>query len=322
LSAALRIAVLSNPRSRQNRQGGVSVAESVARHPGTLHRVIGDVAEIPAALTGFAREGAGLIAIDGGDGTVQAVLTAALLGGAFADAPRFAIIPSGTTNLTALDLGMRERGGVALDRLAACVAAGEVEAATVRRPALRLERGAAGPPVLGFFFGAGIIRWGTDMTLGTIEAGRFGNRLSATVGVAVGALRLMFEGPSSPLRQGEPMGLGLDGAPPREGRRLLVLATSLPRLMFGMNPFWGEGSGALRWLDVAAPGRRFAAAVLPLLRGRPRPWMAAAGYASGRAGRIDLVLRHPIRFDGQAYDPPADGRVSLAADRTVAFVRP
>jgi len=321
VSAQPGIAVLSNPRSRQNRQGGVTLAAAAARHPGTLHRVIAHVDEIPAHLADFARAGASLIVIDGGDGTVQAVLTAALESGPFATPPRFAIVPSGTTNLTALDLGLRQRGAAALDRLAACAAAGGIEAATVPCPALRLER-TGEPPVLGFFFGAGIIRWGTEMTLGTIEAGRFGNRLSATVGVAAGALRLLLGGPSSPLRRGEPMALGVDGAAPAEGQRLLVLASSLPRLMYGMNPFWGGGEGALRWLDVAAPGRRFAAAMLPLLRGRPRPWMEEAGYASGRAMRLDLVLRHGMRFDGQAFDPPPDGRVRLTVGPTVAFVRP
>ena len=49
-----------------------------------------------------------MLAINGGDGTVQAVLTEIHNGGHFGDAaPPVAVLPSGKTNLIALDLARR-----------------------------------------------------------------------------------------------------------------------------------------------------------------------------------------------------------------------
>ena len=59
-----------------------------------------------------------MLAINGGDGTVQAVLTELFNGGHFGDiAPPVAVLPSGKTNLIALDLGAQGDPVEALERL-------------------------------------------------------------------------------------------------------------------------------------------------------------------------------------------------------------
>src|SRR3546814_6394575 len=56
-------------------------------------------------LERFAAEGVDLLVVDGGDGTVRDVISAAPA--AFGDRmPRMAILPSGKTNALALDLGV------------------------------------------------------------------------------------------------------------------------------------------------------------------------------------------------------------------------
>ena len=59
-----------------------------------------------------------VLVINGGDGTVQAALTEIYNGGHFGDAPPpVAVLPSGKTNLIALDLGARGDPIEALERL-------------------------------------------------------------------------------------------------------------------------------------------------------------------------------------------------------------
>ena len=104
-------------------------------------------------------------------------------------------------------------------------------------------------------------------------------------------------------------------------RRFLLLATTLDRLMLGLRPFWGDGRGAVRWLDVQAPPRRLAAALWAGGRGRPEPWMAAAGYNSGRAERLRVAMDEPFVLDGEVFEPGPGGVLLSAPDR-VAFVSP
>ena len=61
-----------------------------------------------------------MLVINGGDGTVQAALTELHNGGHFGDQPPpVAVLPSGKTNLIALDLGARGDPVAALERLIA-----------------------------------------------------------------------------------------------------------------------------------------------------------------------------------------------------------
>ena len=58
-----------------------------------------------------------MLAINGGDGTVQAALTELYNGHFGDDPPPVAVLPSGKTNLIALDLGARGDPIEALERL-------------------------------------------------------------------------------------------------------------------------------------------------------------------------------------------------------------
>ena len=66
---------------------------------------------------------------------------------------------------------------------------------------------------------------------------------------------------------------------------------------------------------------RLSRAALPVVRGRPRPWMKHAGYASTRADRISLRLTSPIVVDGEVFDPGPHGHVELSAGPVVEFHR-
>ncbi|MFC5316248.1 hypothetical protein, partial [Azospirillum rugosum] len=60
---------------------------------------------------------------------------------------------------------------------------------------------------------------------------------------------------------------------------------------------------------------------LPTLRGRPRPWMIDAGYASGRADEMTVEMTHPFVVDGELFEPGPRG-ILLSAGQRVGFVAP
>lgn len=316
---------MGNPRSRANRgDGGAAVR---ARAAGLPYAEPDTPDALLAALRGFAREGVDLVVVNGGDGTLREVLTA--LPHAYAAPPALAVLAAGKVNLAARVLGSAGRGPAALGRLLDAAARGglrarecpvlDVERLDVERPGT--EPPGVGPgraaPLRGLLLGAAAFTEGNRLAEAQVH--RRGVYGAAAVGLTVAALvaRALLGGQDS----GTPMRVIADDAPLPEGRRALLLASTLDRLVGGLRPFWGGGAGPVRWLDVAAPARRVPAALLAALRGRHGAWLAGAGYRSGRAGEVRVALDRPFVLDGERFDP-GPGGISVSAPGRVAFVAP
>jgi hypothetical protein len=126
---------------------------------------------------------------------------------------------------------------------------------------------------------------------------------------------------TGPMFQGQDMTIDLDGVRQSGERYFLVLATTLRRLIFGLMPFWDDGPGAIRYTSIAFPPVRLARALLPVLRGRPRPWMSERGYLSRGVADIAITTRAPLVIDGEFVQPEPDVPVLLRSDREAVFVR-
>src|SRR3982751_6549721 len=136
-----RIALLSNPKSTGNLAQLPRIREYCADHPDVFHYEVEHASQIGEAMKVIARIRPKVLAINGGDGTVQATLTEINNGGHFGDQPPpVAVLPSGKTNLIALDLGARGDPIVALERLIE-LARGDLAPYTVARELIALRRG-------------------------------------------------------------------------------------------------------------------------------------------------------------------------------------
>ncbi|WP_161992833.1 diacylglycerol kinase family protein [Aureimonas leprariae] len=314
------LGIVRNPRSRRNRDRPAIDAGRLGSD--TLLREPRSHAELDAVLAEFAARGVGLLAVDGGDGTVRDVLSAAR--GSFATLPPMAFLASGKTNILAGTSGNWGTGQSGLERLAGATAAG-LPPTLPRRPVSTLEVVSGDRRLTGFVLGAGAYARAIALAdHGLADRISFGPaRVAAGIGRGIMALAKGEE--RARWLAGAPMRLALDGGASAEPSRprLIFLATTLRRFTLGVWPFWdGETRHPLRFLAVDAPPQRLAAALLPALRGRPAPWMREAGYRSGSAARIVLQLRERFVLDGEAYDPGEGGLVSIAAGPAVEFVSP
>jgi hypothetical protein len=315
----VRLGVIRNPRSTADRRGGAESWDAVVRHPEIAGFAAPETTEALAmALSLFHERGIDCIAVSGGDGTVSEVLSAV-----FATnpgwRPKLAILRSGKTNLIAYDVGAARPGGAGALALADLAQSGLPMRAETR-PVLRVEGGpGADVPRFGFFLGAGAFTRASD--LAQVEAHAYGLNEGAailwTLGSMVGRSLLG-------LGEKEPPAV-LASCPadaPESGPRYLVIATTLNRLALGLNPFWGGGTGPLRYTDIAAPPRGLAAAIIPVLRGRPRRWMIEAGYRSGVTAALSLRLTARLTLDGEPFRPGPDGEVRITAADSVTFLAP
>lgn len=323
-----RIGIISNPKSHRNLSGMAGLRETIAGDGDLLHRETDEMADMPGILADFARREVGLILVNGGDGTTQAVMTALLNhgdtgGGAGGKTPSLAVLPAGRTNLIAHNIGLKGRPRDGLARLLSHHRAGS-PLNEISHPVLSLDLGDGSPTTHGMFMGSAAFYHGTMMGRDSFHP--MGAADSMVVGLSLGlaVFRALIGRPGGIL-QGHPMTLEFDGDPaaPHERDYFLILATTLDRLIMGLSPFWGDGAGdgPLRLTTVAYPPPRLARALLPLARGRPRPWMAASGYASRRLDRLTLLSACPIVFDGQIFTPDPAVPVTISGERRLTFAR-
>ncbi|MDB5455480.1 MAG: diacylglycerol kinase catalytic region [Caulobacter sp.] len=301
----MRVALVHNPASHANlRRGGRTPPSDM------LFAEAGAPDDLARDLARFAAEGVELLAIDGGDGTIREVLSA--LPAAFGDrSPLLALLPTGKTNVLAIDLGVPR--GWSLDEL---LAAARSPQPTIKvRAPLEIRRDDGRPPLRGFVFGLGAYVRATTLSHRVHRLGVYqGVSVAMTiVGAVFGAL---MGGRRDRWRAGTPVTLTVDDGLERTGDRLLVLATTLKRLPFGLKPF-GTPREGLKVLDIDAPPQRLLRATKALLSGRDAPWLAALGYRRGDATTLRLHSDAPFVLDGEAYD---GGGLTLALGPPLRFV--
>lgn len=309
----IRLGVIENPRSLRNRHASAR-AQWPAQVPFARPESTQD---LPGILADFHAREVALIAVSGGDGTLREVLTALPAAYGSAPLPDLAVIASGKTNLVAADVG-----AAAADRLLAAAAQGRMARRT-ERAVLEIERvGMAGAePIRGFLFGAGAFATGTDLANARVHKAGIVSNLAVALSIAGTVGSALVGRARQQMLAGQPMQLSVPGREPVDGAHFLTMATTLDRFVMGLRPFWGEGSGAVRWTDIDAPPRHLLRALPAVLRGRPRPWMAAAGYRSGRSDSLHLQMSSPFIVDGETFQP-GPGGIRLRAGAPVGFVQP
>lgn len=315
-----RVGLIRNPRSLRNRGKAADFRRDAERWLGDRFAEPASQAELQAALQGFLDQEVDLLAIDGGDGTVRDVLSAApeIFG---ARLPRIAILPSGNTNLIQLDVGSIGRGRQALAFLRAQESGPPNAPRVTSRPLLQASwNDGSRPPLRGFFLGAVAYTRGIALAHNAATYKKVAHGAGVALGLA-GALISALGGPAR--RQwlaGHPLALTLDGQAAPAGDRFLFLATTLERLLLGIWPFWNAGLGPIRYLDISARPERLLSAGWCMLRGKAPAWLLASpDYRSGSAMGIDMRLDHPFVLDGETFEPGAGG-VRLTAGPVLDFV--
>jgi len=317
-----RVGVISNPLSGRNRRGGLDgIRRLLQNHPDISHREVHTPGEAREALDAFAAEDVNLLAVNSGDGTIQAVLTLLFTGNGFRSMPRLALLRGGTTNMTHQDLGLPGSGVDALSRLLNWLHHGEGEALIRRRSILKVQTAACAHPLYGLFFGAACIYKGIQFFHSRIRRwGWSGDPAHLLIlGRFLWALAQRQDALVAPAR----MVLRADSCGVVSQDALLLLITTLDRLILGLRPFWGPGGGPLRLTVVGARPRGLLRALPSLVCGRGGSWAAPAnGYLSCRARDIRLEMKGGFALDGELFTTdPGSNSVHIQDGGGADFLR-
>jgi len=121
--------------------------------------------------------------------------------------------------------------------------------------------------------------------------------------------------------KGDRMRVIVDGEDRGERNLLVVLATTLDRLVVGSRPFWNQGAGDLRYTEIAFPPHRLFRQLPKLLWGKPERRFSDPGYHSRGAREVCLTMDCPFTLDGQFFEPDPEKPLRLTAPETARFLR-
>ena len=303
------IGVLINPLSGGNLNGLGSIRGVIDDNPRVIHRDVQTPRDVLDALLDFSRRNVDLLAVNGGDGTVQAVLSNLFLHQPFSVMPLLAVLQSGTTSMTARDVGFSGSRIRSLQKLFKWAATGDGEPTIVQRPVLQVQ--APGHQTYyGMFFGASAIYQGIEYFHRKINT----KGLRGELGPGITILRFLW----SALRQRSgfippiPVSVTVDKNPPQKFDSFVVLVSTLERLFLGIHPYWGIESGPLHYTAVRAYPRHLLLALPALMRGRRSHFGTNEnGYYSHNAHEIKLILDGGFTLDGQLYTPESQEKPTV-----------
>ncbi len=235
-----------------------------------------------------------LVIVAGGDGTLQRVVSTLLASAPANSLPMIAVLPSGRTNMSAVDINQHQR-------FSECAATlnNLLKQTTPPTPQSRslIKVRASQEVRYGWFFGlgalcSGIAYWNQD-------------RPRSRVG---GGLRTVWAGARECMQPSRHQLVMLDG----EQRAVFtMLATTLNRLIFGCRPYWNSGHSGLHNTWVFAEAQGLLRRSFKLLRGDPALGLLP-GYQSGEASKLGFEFDGPYTLDGELFHNSGPMHLSLS----------
>ena len=318
----LRIGMLNNPLSGGNRKRLLQIRKVAANYPQVIQREVQTPAEVALTLSDFARQEIRILVVNGGDGTVQAVLTAIFNDQAFEKMPLIAVLRSaGTTSMIAGDIGLKGSRQKALQRLFRWTHTKDSQATVLQRPVLRIQVPLEKRPVYGMFFGAAGIYQATHFYHQKIHTKGLRGEVGPGITLARFILAAAFK--DSKALSSVPVTTRLNHNLPEQHHFFAVFVTSLERLFLGLRPYWGTEPGPLHYTAIGSRPHRFVRLLPSLMRGRQNPQIKPAnGYISHNVDEIQLTLNSGFSLDGQLYHADSQqGPVVVAYGGHASFLQ-
>ena len=307
-----RVGILLNPRSGHVRHRLPTLRRIAASVPDAHLQEVSSPQEIAQALQDWRATGTlELLVVIGGDGTLQATLTA-LLQEPAGDLPSLLVVPGGTTNMSAADLGARLKPAAALRALSAWRQDKGAAPKTVERAVLRVDGETVQGAQFGMFFGAGAIL--NDVRYFHQHIRPTGLRGALGPALAFGRLLLsLLRNQPHPLLPAMPAHLSVEDRAWKNDW-LLVLASTLDRLLVGCRPYWGTEQAPVHFTAIVHRPRRLVRVLPSLLRGRGATVAHERdGYISRNLHALSMHETRDFLLDGELFQAQESIRLSATA---------
>ena len=313
-----KIGILSNPLSGRVKNDVTAIQDLSKSIPEGIYREASNQAEFKTVLEEFSNNKIEVIVIIGGDGTIHAVLSYLFSRKIFSSLPMLAIVPAGTTNMTAKDFKISGKPAKVLRKLVSVLTESS-SYPSISRPVMCIKNGNE-TPQYGMFFGTGIIAEGVEYFQKKVRGyGLTGERASGIVMLRY--LVTLLTGQHGDDQKQSGIQIQDNDESGRDENCLLVFASSLNRLLLGTRPYWGREDQPIHVTLVRHKPKRLWLSIWPLLFGKGAQLSAENGYVSRNLTTLCLKMNGNFIIDGEIYTADKNnGAVHISASDTISVI--
>lgn len=298
-SSSDKIWFVFNASSAKVAKKGALLPEIAHIHKAVL-RDVGDFSDVGKLVGDALSAKAEHIVIEGGDGTVQGVLTEFLRHEKAQNLPIFTLVPGGNTNQIARNVGLSAA-------TAQMVAKSLSDNQTIIHAPLIKIKDKAKRKYYGFLFSSGALPQVTDYTKDKLHDRGIGGSMAVIGGILKGAT-----GASGIMTPTEiKLNINAGGLHKLRGPHLGTIVTTLPGLMLKLDPFWGEGERPLRVTYVAGEYQKLVRHMASLWLGNKSKKRDKDGLYSWTADSLKYRYKGPCVLDGELLDLTKDFKISV-----------
>ena len=313
-----KIGLIFNPLSGRIRKRKDAIRHALTEIPGATCREVTNADEINVSVEAFIDAGVDLLVIVGGDGTVQGVLCHLFATQPPSRWPVLTVVPGGTTNMTALDLGIVGSPESILQKLRDFQLK-QASPVLLQRHVLCIEQAGVGN-IYGMFFAVGLIARAVIFSQSRIkQLGITGEIYSGiiTLGYLAGVLFGFRNGAWAPVK----MSIMEGNVELQRGTFAFLFASTLDRLLFGMRPYWGQEQEPLHVTFVGQQPKHPLRSLLQLLSGHGEVLEEKNGYHSRNTRVLELLIDDVYIVDGESYRATGDdGPLRITAAGPITFL--
>lgn len=297
-----KIAAISNPLSGKNKRGGFAkFAELIQIYPTITHFVVSNANEIRKAIVDCKQQNFHIIVVNGGDGTLQLILTFLLHNEQQDYSPKILLLRAGTTSMNYGDVGCRGSHKTIVNKLIQSANSGILAFKEIERPAIKMHLVKEKKSVCGMFFGAGAIHSGILYCRQNLHT----KGMRGELGPSLAMIRFLFDWVTSgKLVKPVKAIIYMDNGQHIEGNFSVMMSTALHRLLMGIFPFWENKSSAYSFsLTAIKQGAPMPMkAFLNILRGRrPQVKNHADYYYSADVNTVKIKICGGFTLDGELF---------------------
>ena len=307
----MRICIFSNPNGRRVKRYLGRLVTELPHLDGLEHLVTTDETDLAKLVSERVWTAEDLVVINGGDGTAQRVLTA-FLKQDMDILPGFALLPGGTTNMTANCYNHSRSYKKALGSLRRSITTNDSRELVAR---YLVEVSSSNGTIYGAFFGAGLIVQGIQFCHDYV----YKTGMRSEIGAGIALVRAAWGIARKQAPFSNPSVIRVDEYP--ELPMLIFMVSSLDKLFLGMRPFWGKENGALHLTGIMQGAVRFLRRLPRIMKGgdKAATLSSAQGYESRNTDRVNLDFDGPFTIDGELFET-SGLPVTLSSSRVIGVL--
>lgn len=318
-----RSALIVNPRSHRVATKGSVLEQVAARHAQFPLIRFEEVHQLSSDIDACLDAGANTLFVEGGDGTLVAVLTACLeRRGQGKELPQIAVLPGGSTNLAYDILGFQGANPSSVEQhLNQNLPAGR-DRGIRRHRALIIETSENATPLVGFLLSTGSLARAMLYTQQNLHDAQRGK-----LAIARAVLQFGLFPKETKLSDGEPvihasrfLELSDPSGTDASDHAFSVFST-FEHLSLGLNPFWNRDEAPIGYTRAAWPIPRLRAGVAKLIMGRSGQSLEKHGLSSRGCEELTFTCDGPLVLDGEVLPLPSDRQFKVTASPELEFIQ-